>query len=455
MKEVAFQSFVPNLVQIRGRIATGDLMKDLQPVRLDPTTLERQDTGTFTYTFFVPDDLNITSPDDIVVNATMRVRHLPPYFVEGLAQEQKDILAQGFNVPEGSRIFDDENHRTRLEDLLSHMTVTEVGTATTDNGGAGIETVGCDKGAQNVKGGSILDCVKDDTPQFTVKGPGFAKDSGSALPAGHPSIEQASTVTDSGPRARKRAGVRARHAVRLVASASTTHLVPIQPLAADGSVPFDDVPSRRWSDRTLLTVIGVAVIGIATVAAGFLAVHGHSAARSTSAPTASVTTPATTQDGRDLSQVSNDEMETVVAANPDIVPMRLALVERYLKAADGEPTLDGKKAQLQRAEFHAGEAAARATTTADQARAVRYLGWTTALLTDPAKGASLLEQSLVKEPGNPDALWFLATVRFDKLNDPVAAKPVLEQLLAASIDDTQRQAVQAKLDKVNAALAGG
>jgi cytochrome c-type biogenesis protein CcmH/NrfG len=77
------------------------------------------------------------------------------------------------------------------------------------------------------------------------------------------------------------------------------------------------------------------------------------------------------------------------------------------------------------------------------------------LLTDPAKGAGLVEQSLVKEPGNPDALWFLATIRFDKLNDAAAAKPLLEQLLTTPVDDTQRQAVQAKLDKVNAALANG
>jgi hypothetical protein len=82
------------------------------------------------------------------------------------------------------------------------MTVTDAGTATTANGGAGVETVGCDKGAQNVKGGTILDCVNNETPQFTVKGPGFAKDGGTALPAGHPAIQQrAETITDSGPRA--------------------------------------------------------------------------------------------------------------------------------------------------------------------------------------------------------------------------------------------------------------
>jgi hypothetical protein len=200
-------------------------------------------------------------------------------------------------------------------------------------------------------------------------------------------------------------------------------------------------------------VIAIAVLVLAAAVGTFVVINGHDAKRA--APAAAGPTPSTTQDGRDLSQVTNDEMETVVAANPDVVPMRLALVERYLNAADAEQTLDGKKAQLERALFHAGEAAARATTVDDQARALRYLGWTTALLTDPATGAGLLEQSLVKEPGNPDALWFLATVRFDKLNDAAAAKPLLEQLLATPVDDAQKQAVQAKLDKVNAALAGG
>jgi len=203
-----------------------------------------------------------------------------------------------------------------------------------------------------------------------------------------------------------------------------------------------------------VAVIAGILLVLAVGAGSLLALRGHNTARSgASTPTDSGMTPSTTQDGRDLSQVSNDEMETVVAANPDVVPMRLALVERYLRAADTEQTLDGKSAQLERARFHAGEAAARATTIPDQARALRYLGWTTALLTDPAKGAGLLEQSLVKEPGNPDALWFLATVRFDKLSDAAAAKPLLEQLLATPVDDAQKQAVQAKLDKVNAALA--
>lgn len=233
----------------------------------------------------------------------------------------------------------------------------------------------------------------------------------------------------------------------------------IQPLSADGSVPFDE-GARQWSDRRIIVVIAVFALALAAVVGTFLVLRGHDATKPGAAAAANAdvgSTPSTTQDGRDLSQVSNDEMEAVIAANPNVVPMRLALVERYLSAADKETTVDAKRAQLQKAQFHAGEAAARATTTADQARALRYLGWTTALLTDPAKGAQLLQESLDMEPANPDALWFLATVKFEKLNDPAGAKPLLEQLLTtlSPQDDSQRQTVQSLLDKVNTALSSG
>jgi hypothetical protein len=190
--EVTYQSFVPNLVQIRGRVATGQAVTDLQPVRLapdpqNPNSLVSQDTGTYDYTFFVPDSLNITSASDIVVNAKMEFRHLPPYFVTDLAQAQQDVLDKGFNVPEPARIFDDGAHPNRLENLLNHMAITEVGSATS---GDGNETVGCDKGPQNVVGGTILDCVDNNKPTHTVKGPGFNNDTGNALPPGHPPVVQ-------------------------------------------------------------------------------------------------------------------------------------------------------------------------------------------------------------------------------------------------------------------------
>jgi hypothetical protein len=238
----------------------------------------------------------------------------------------------------------------------------------------------------------------------------------------------------------------------LVAVAPAPPLGVIRPLGADGSIPFDE-PRRRLSDRTLVLLIVTGVVLVAAASGAWLLLHGHTAARSTAGVQSGAgPTPSTTQDGRDLSQVTNEEMEAVVTANPQVVGMRLALVERYLHAADSEQTPEARSAQLERARFHANEAVARATALADQAKALRYLGWTTALLTDPATGAKLLEESLAKEPGNPDALWFLATVRFNKLADAASAKPLLEQLLTIPVDDAQRAAVQDKLDQVNAAL---
>jgi hypothetical protein len=234
----------------------------------------------------------------------------------------------------------------------------------------------------------------------------------------------------------------------------------IRPLGADGSLPFDEIEprGRRLSDRAVMASIGLALLLVAGAVTAVLVVGGHrGAAPSTGDAAAAASagiTPSTTQDGRDLSQVSNAEMEAVVAANPDVVPMRLALVERYLDAADKETTVDGKRAQLQKAQFHAGEAADRATTSPDRAKALRYLGWTTALLDDPTRGAGLLQESLVEEPNNPDALWFLAKVDFDKLHDAATARQLLEQLLAQPIADDQRATVQAELDQITGTPTG-
>ena len=73
-KEAAFQSFVPNLVQVRGRVATGDSMKDLQPVRLGADNSEQQ-TGTFAYTFFVPDTLGVTPSSANLQGASPSTTH--------------------------------------------------------------------------------------------------------------------------------------------------------------------------------------------------------------------------------------------------------------------------------------------------------------------------------------------------------------------------------------------
>ncbi|MBI5157382.1 MAG: tetratricopeptide repeat protein [Acidimicrobiia bacterium] len=119
----------------------------------------------------------------------------------------------------------------------------------------------------------------------------------------------------------------------------------------------------------------------------------------------------------DLDAVSVEEMEQVVAANPDIIPMRLALARRYVEAGDFSSALPHYFAVLERDERNP--------------EALMYLGWMTYLSGDAATGVSLLEQSLEVAPGDVLAMWLLANARYHGLGDRVGAIPLLEAVLAS------------------------
>jgi cytochrome c-type biogenesis protein CcmH/NrfG len=191
------------------------------------------------------------------------------------------------------------------------------------------------------------------------------------------------------------------------------------------------VTEARGAGRTLAIAVGTVAIAVAAVAVLITGLRGDDEADTT----------ATT---RDLSQVSTEEMEAVIAENPDIVPMRLALVDRYLDA--GEVAL---------AHAHAQEALNRATAGEDRARSLRYVGWTLALLGDPVEGERMLRESLAVEPGHPDSVWFLARVLFEGQSRPADAIPLLDELLASDqLPADERAAVVRKRDEAAATLAG-
>jgi tetratricopeptide (TPR) repeat protein len=122
--------------------------------------------------------------------------------------------------------------------------------------------------------------------------------------------------------------------------------------------------------------------------------------------------------GVDLSSVTNEEMEAVVAANPDVVPMRLALARRYVEEGDFSAALRHYLYVLERE---------------DNAEALMYVGWMTHASGDSATGAALLERSLQFAPNDVQAQWFLANVYLDGLGDPDAAIPLLESVIASGV----------------------
>ena len=92
------------------------------------------------------------------MTATLRFRHLPPYFVTGLAEAN----AEAERIPEQAKIDDPE-------ELLGNMVVTDVVTAQT-----GDEAVLACNGPQNDPGGTIFNCLGDDAEQDDEEAAGLA-----------------------------------------------------------------------------------------------------------------------------------------------------------------------------------------------------------------------------------------------------------------------------------------
>ena len=97
--EVAYQSLLPDIVKLRTRVATEQVMAPLESVRLragvdDPTST------VLPYGFDVSKVPAADLPN-IRVTAKMHLRHLPPEFLDSLAQTQKDL---GISLPKEAQL---------------------------------------------------------------------------------------------------------------------------------------------------------------------------------------------------------------------------------------------------------------------------------------------------------------------------------------------------------------
>jgi hypothetical protein len=150
-EEIPYQPLVPDAVKIRGQVATGQSMAELQPVRLrdnDGDGIDdASDSVAIRYVFEVPAGVD---PASIEVTARMRFRHLPPYFVRDLENRQGGCCAEALgDVPDGAAIDADA--------LLERMVVSEVVEASTDDPAEQLECAGPQNGEL-----TILDCVDQD-----------------------------------------------------------------------------------------------------------------------------------------------------------------------------------------------------------------------------------------------------------------------------------------------------
>ena len=134
--------------------------------------------------------------------------------------------------------------------------------------------------------------------------------------------------------------------------------------------------------------------------------------RGTASVSASPVLP--TAPGRDLSKVSDAEMEAVVAANPDILEMRLALAQRYTDKGRYDQAVAQYLAVLQR---DAGNAEAQA-----------HLGWAMLQVGRPRDALPLVDRALRTQPTMLHALWFKANILLYGNSDPGGAIDVLRTM---------------------------
>lgn len=170
-REVAYQSFLADIVKLRQRVVDGTVMKPLQSVRLEPDPVTGElapaDTAEIGYVF---DTTGLAPGEQVVVTATMRFRHLPPEFIRSLADEQKDLT----NITPSARLDDPDA-------LIENLVITDMVTAESGEG----EVLAC-VGPQNEVGATILSCMEEPEGDGAVDLSAVAPHGGGSTEPAHP-----------------------------------------------------------------------------------------------------------------------------------------------------------------------------------------------------------------------------------------------------------------------------
>lgn len=184
--------------------------------------------------------------------------------------------------------------------------------------------------------------------------------------------------------------------------------------ASDQPAPTTDrTPARaRWGAYAL--ALAVAAFAAVVLLPTYLGERVAGGAVSGNEALGPATTGEEQPAPRDLATVTNEEMEAVIAENPDVTDMRLALAHRYLDAAD---YLAAARHYLVALDQEPRNVEAQA-----------HYGWLLMQLDEPEQGMESVDGALAQDPQHVEALWFKASIALYGLSDPATAATVLEQL---------------------------
>ena len=144
----------------------------------------------------------------------------------------------------------------------------------------------------------------------------------------------------------------------------------------------------------------------------------------------------------DPNSVSNDQLEDVVAQNPDINAMRMALADRYFEEENFSQALD-----------HYLYIAENNPTPAEEGRALSRIGWMAYTTGQPETAEQYLQTSLTVDPTNAESKLFLGFVLLYGLEDAEAAIPWLEEV--AEVPDLPPTLLAQVQDALDDARSGG
>ena len=148
----------------------------------------------------------------------------------------------------------------------------------------------------------------------------------------------------------------------------------------------------------------------------------------------------------DLSEVTNDQMEAVIAANPDVrgvAAMRLSLADRYFEAGEFSNALPHYLGALE-----------GTLDPTRRSRALARVGWMSFESGNAGIARSYLEEALATDDGYAEAHLFLGLLLLAEQDGPGALEH-LEPLLDEDLPDGIREAIEERITEARRLLGSG
>ncbi len=146
----------------------------------------------------------------------------------------------------------------------------------------------------------------------------------------------------------------------------------------------------------------------------------------------------------DPSTATFEQMEAAVAANPNIIGMRIALADQYFETNDFSNALNHYLTVLD-----------QSPSDDEASHVLGRVGWLAYVTGQSDAAIQYIDQALERDPSNLEATLFLGIVDLYGLEDPESAIPLLEQVLAEpNLPEQLRTDVESALQEAKSQVGG-